>query len=320
MKIVLAGGTGQVGRLLARAFTASGDDVVILTRDPTKPVPHGRPVDWNGENLGPWATEIDGADVVVGLAGRSVNCRYNATNRSAIKASRQRSVRAIGAAIQSASRPPSVWLQASTATIYRHTYGPANDELTGVIGGNETDAPDTWNFSIDVATSWERELDSLGDLPGTRTVLLRSAMTMSPDRAGVFDTLRRLVRLGLGGTIGDGRQYVSWIHEADFVASLRWIIAHQQLSGAVNIASPHPVPNREFMQSLRAAEGIPFGLPAFGIILETGAWLMQTESELILKSRRVVPTRLVESGFRFQFPNWPEAANDLCERSREKNQ
>lgn len=314
MKIVLAGGSGQVGRMLARAFAGNADEVVILSRAEAAVVPHGRIVRWDGETTGSWTTEINGADVVIGLAGRSVNCRYNSQNRREIMESRVRSVEVLGATIKAARHPPAIWLQASTATIYRHTFGSANDELTGLIGGFEKGAPKTWNFSIDVATAWERALTTFSDLPDTRTVLLRSAMTMSPDSGGVFHTFHRLVRLGLGGTIGSGRQFVSWIHEADFVASLRWIIEHPELAGAINIASPNPVPNRDFMKILRTASGMPVGLPACGPILEIGAWLMKTESELVLKSRRVVPARLMESGFRFAFPRWDEAARELCSR------
>lgn len=319
MKVILAGGTGQVGRILARAFAGPGNDVVILSRSKSSHVPHGRLVEWDGENPGPWVEKIDGADVVIGLAGRSVNCRYHAKNRQEIMESRVRSVKAMGSAIRAASRPPAVWLQASTATIYQHTFNAANDEFSGVIGGSEDGVPETWNFSIEVATAWERALTSLGDLPGTRTVLLRSAMTMSPDRGGVFDTFLRLVRLGLGGTIGDGKQFVSWIHEADFVAAVRWVIEHPELSGAINITSPNPLPNWEFMKLLRAAVAMPVGLPAFGPLLEIGAWVMRTESELVLKSRRVVPARLTESGFRFAFPHWREAAQELCTRSGATN-
>jgi NAD dependent epimerase/dehydratase family enzyme len=153
-------------------------------------------------------------------------------------------------------------------------------------------------------------------LPRTRTVLLRSAMTMSPDRGGVFDTLLRLVRWGLGGASGDGRQYVSWIHDRDFVRAVYWLIDHD-LAGPVNLAAPHPLPNAEFMRALRDAWGIGFGLPAARWMLEVGAFALRTETELILKSRRVVPGRLLESGFTFHFRTWPDAAADLCRRWRE---
>ena len=233
--------------------------------------------------------------------------------------SRVDSTRAVGEAVARAANPPRVWLQASTATIYAHRYDAPNDEATGILGGLEKDAPDTWRFSIDVARSWEQAANE-AVVPQTRKVLLRSAMTMSPDRDGVFDVLLGLVRRGLGGASGDGRQYVSWIHDRDFLRAVHWLIDHAELEGPVNLASPHPVPNAEFMRTLRAAWGIRFGMPAKKWMLELGAFFLRTETELILKSRRVVPGRLIESGFLFQFPAWAEAAADLCRRWRELRQ
>jgi len=311
MKIVIPGGSGQVGTILARAFHADGHDVVVLSRRTQKC--SWRVVEWDGATLGAWQHEIDGADVVVNLAGRSVNCRYNPANRREILDSRTASTRAIGEAIGRASRPPHVWLQASTATIYAHRFDAANDERSGVLGGTEPGAPDTWRISIDVARAWERTCDE-ALTPGTRKVLLRSAMTMSPDEGGVFDALLGLVRLGLGGSAGSGRQFVSWIHYEDFVAAVRWLIERSDIDGAVNLASPHPLPNAEFMRILRDACGVPFGLPAGDWMLEIGAVFMRTETELILKSRRVVPQRLIECGFTFKFPSWSDAAADLCDQ------
>jgi len=313
MKILLPGGTGQVGTVLARAFYRDGHEVVVLGRSP-KPAPW-RVVQWDPVALGDWTRELDGSDVVINLAGRSVNCRYTPKNREEILQSRVVSVRTVGQAIANASRPPAVWLQASTATIYAHRYDAANDEATGILGGNEPNAPDTWRFSIDVATSWERTLDAAA-VPGTRKVKMRSAMTMSPDRGGIFDTLLMLVRRGLGGTAGDGRQYVSWIHEHDFVRAVYWVIEHEEMGGAVNLASPNPLPYRDFMAALRRAWGTRIGLPATRWMLEIGAFLLRTETELVLKSRRVVPGRLLQAGFSFEYPDWPNAAKDLCERWR----
>jgi uncharacterized protein len=309
MTIVIPGGSGQIGTVLARSFHDRGDHVVVLSRHPEK-----RPwtvVSWDGATLGAWADEIGRADVVINLAGRSVNCRYNASNRRAILESRVRSTTAIGAAIAAAARPPRVWLQASTATIYAHRYDAPNDEWSGIIGGHEPDAPDTWTFSIDVATAWERAFTD-AVTPRTRKVALRSAMVMSPDRGGIFDTLRGLVRRRLGGKAGDGRQFVSWIHEHDFIRAIDWLIEHDEIDGMVNVAAPNPVPNAAFMRALRAAAGVRVGLPASKWMLEVGAVCLRTETELILKSRRVVPARLQESGFVFQYPHWTEAARDLC--------
>ncbi len=314
MKIVIPGGTGQVGTLLARAFVGEGYDVVVLSRSPGKSP--WRVVRWDAVTVGDWASEIDGADVVINLAGRSVNCRYTDENRRQIMDSRVASTRAVGKALAGAARPPMVWLQASTATIYAHRFDAPNDEATGILGGDEPGAPDTWNFSIDVARAWERAAEE-AITPRTRKVLMRAAMTMSPDPGGVFDVLSGLVRWGLGGTNGDGRQYVSWIHEADFVRAVHWLIAHPELEGPVNVSSPSPLPNADFMRALRVALGAWLGLPATRWMLEAGAFFMGTETELILKSRRVVPGRLLASGFHFDFTTWPEAAVDLVRRWRE---
>lgn len=313
MKVVLPGGSGQVGTILARWFDARGDEVVVLSRRP-EPA-EWRSVAWDAQSLGPWVEELDGADVVINLVGRSVNCRYTPHNRNLIQQSRVISTRLIGQAIAASHRPPRIWLQSSTATIYAHRYDAANDEFTGILGGNEADAPDTWRFSIDVARSWEQAADAVA-LPHTRIVKLRSAMTMNPDPGGVFDTLLGLVRRGLGGRSGDGRQYVSWIHDRDFLRAIDWIIEHERLDGPVNLAAPNPLPNAEFMRGLRQAWGTRVGLPAARWMLEIGAIFLKTETELILKSRRVVPGKLLRDGFQFEYPFWPEAAAELCERWR----
>lgn len=314
MKIVIPGGSGQVGKLLSRALLADGHEVVVLSRTPGKVA--GRVVVWDAETLGVWSAEVDGADVVINLAGRSVNCRYNNANRRDIMESRVRSTKIIGQAIADAANPPRVWLQSSTATIYAHRYDAPNDEATGIIGGSEENVPDTWRFSIEVARAWEQAAND-AVVPRTRKVLLRSAMTMSPDRGGVFDVLLGLVRHGLGGTSGDGRQFVSWIHDLDFIRAIYWLIDHE-LEGPVNLASPNPLPNAHFMRALRQVWGIQFGLPSPRWMLEIGTFFLRTESELILKSRRVVPGRLLESGFVFQFPEWSGAATDLCRRWRDQ--
>jgi uncharacterized protein (TIGR01777 family) len=316
MKVVLAGGTGQVGTILARAFHAARHEVVILSRRPM--VAPWRVVQWDARSVGAWAAELEGTDAVINLAGRSVDCRYTAANREEILASRVQSTCAVGAAISESRRPPRVWLQMSTATIYAHRYDGPNDEASGIIGGSERDAPDTWRFSIDVARAWEAAaIDS--NTPNTRKILMRSAMVMSPDRGGVFDALLRLVRAGLGGTAASGRQYISWIHHADFVRAVFWLLAREELEGAVNLAAPQPLPNAEFMRALRAAWGASFGLPATAWMLEIGALVLRTETELVLKSRRVVPRRLANSGFAFHFPEWPAAARDLSEAWRKRS-
>lgn len=313
MKVVIPGGSGQVGSVLARAFQRDGHDVTVLSRSSASN--DWKTVLWDAKTLGDWAREIDGSDVLINLAGRSVNCRYNDQNRREIMDSRVFSTKVVGEAIASASSPPSVWLQASTATIYEHRFDAPNDDDTGIIGGNDPNVPDTWRFSIDVAKAWEMAANDV-PTPQTRKVLMRSALTLSPDRGGIFDVLIGLVRKGLGGTAGSGKQYVSWVHDLDFIRSVYWLIENETLNGPINIASPEPLPNGEFMRILRKAVGFPFGIPAMEWQLAIGAVLMRSETELILKSRRVVPSRLLDSGFEFKFPHWADAAKDLVERWR----
>jgi uncharacterized protein (TIGR01777 family) len=280
--------------VLSRHFAAAGDDVVVLS------LRQG----WDRA-----AAELEGSDVCINLAGRSVNCRYHEANRREMIESRVKTTELVGRVLGSLQRPPRVWINASTATIYRHTLDRDMDEATGEIGGNEPGAPDTWNFSIDVAKAWEAVFFA-AETPRTRKVAIRSAMTMSPDRGGVFDVLSGLARSGMGGAQGAGTQFVSWIHEKDFCRAVDWIIGHE-ITGVVNVSSPNPLPNREFMAALRDAWGVRFGLPIANWMVEVGAFFRRTESELILKSRRVIPGRLLDAGFSFLFPRWPEAARDL---------
>lgn len=310
MKVVLCGGSGHVGALLLRHFSLAAHELVVLSRSPN-PLPAARTVGWDGKNLGPWASELDGADVVVNLAGRSVNCRYTSDNFRQMKDSRVDSTRVVGAAIRRALNPPRVWLQASTATIYAHRFDAANDEESGIIGGGESGVPPKWNGSIEIAKAWEAALFE-AETPSTRKVAMRSAMTMSPDSGSVFDVLRKLARLGLGGTLGSGKQYVSWVHGYDFAQAVDFLIAREDLDGPINICSPNPLPQSEFMKVLRDAVKAPFGLPASPWMVEIGTFLARTESELVLKSRRVIPTRLVRAGFEFRFPQWKDACRDLA--------
>jgi hypothetical protein len=197
------------------------------------------------------------------------------------------------------------------------------DEATGELGGNELvsqkrRAPDTWNFSVHVAKDWEAALFD-AETPRTRKVALRSAITFSPTSGNAFQVFLNLVRLGLGGTQGNGHQYVSWIHEADFARAIEFLIDHEELAGPINIAAPNPVPNREFMEALRDAWGMPNGFPAPAPLIEIGAFFLRTESELVLKSRRVVPGSLLDAGFEFKFPDWHEAAEDLVRQWRHRN-
>jgi uncharacterized protein (TIGR01777 family) len=313
MKIVIPGGTGQVGTLLKRALTAAGHEVVILTRAPAR----DGEIYWDGETLGPWAEAMDGSDAVINLAGRSVSCRYTPVTLQAMMDSRVRSARVVGQAIGTVTRPPRVWLQMSTATIYAHRFAVANDEATGVLGGKESGIPAYWAYSVAIAKAWEREQER-AETPYTRKVALRTAMVMSPDRGGAFDVLLRLARLGLGGPVAGGAQYVSWIHDQDFVRAVEFLASRDDLAGPVNLAAPAPLPQRLFMRALRAAWGVPVGLPATKWMAELGALALRSDTELLLKSRRVVPSRLLEAGFAFDYAQWPDAARDLVRRVRDK--
>jgi uncharacterized protein (TIGR01777 family) len=313
MKIVIPGGTGQVGSILVKAFRARGDDVVVLSRGGKS---EARVVPWDARTVEAWSSEMDGADVVINLAGRSVNCRYTAANLEAMMVSRVESTRAVGAAIEMAAHPPRVWLQMGTATIYAHRFDAPNDEATGHLGGEEPDAPKAWKFSIDIARAWERT-QAEANTPRTRKVVLRTSMVMSPDPEGIFDVLLGLTRVGLGGPIAGGSQYFSWIHDHDFARAVEFLVAHDNIVGPVNLAAPCPIPQREFMAALRTAWGTRLGLPATKWMVAIGAFFLRTETELTLKSRRVVPRRLLEAGFTFEFPEWPAAAKNLVERHRE---
>jgi uncharacterized protein (TIGR01777 family) len=305
VKIVVPGGTGNAGGMLCRELAKNGHDVVVLSR-------RGQ-VRWDARTLGPWTAELDGCDAVINLAGRSVSCRYTEANLREMMDSRVDSTHVVGQAIAQAENPPKVWLQMSTATIYAHRFDAANDETSGTIGGAEPDVPDYWAYSVEIAERWEQAQQDAAT-PDTRKVALRAAMIMSPDRGSVFDVLRRMARLGIGGPVAGGRQYVSWIHGADFVRAVEFLLAEEELTGPVNLAAPNPVPQREFMRVLREAVRMPVGLPATKWMAELGAFVLRSDTELLLKSRRVVPGRLLDAGFEFTFPDWPTAAADLVRK------
>ena len=309
-KIVLAGGSGFLGRLLADWFARLDWQVVVLTRQSSAKTGPVRAVQWDGRTIGDWACELDDSEAVINLAGLSVNCRYHARNRRAILASRADSTRVLGRAIQGCSRPPKVWLNSSTATIYKHSFDRPMDEVTGLIGGTP-EAKD--QFSVDVAKAWEQAFEE-ADTPTTRKVALRTAMVFSTQRGTVYRVLRRWVRCGLGGAMAGGRQWVSWIHEDDYCGAVAWLIDRPDVSGAVNLAAPQPVTNREMMRIIRHACHMPVGLPAKRWMLEVGAFVLRTETELIIKSRRVVPARLSAAGFQFRFPDLAGAVADLEHR------
>jgi uncharacterized protein (TIGR01777 family) len=299
--IVIPGGAGYLGRGLADHFARQGHRVVVLSRQPPADAGQIQVVGWDGRTLGDWAEEFEGAEAIINLAGRSVNCRYNARNRQEIYDSRLLSTKVVGKAIARCVRPPRVWINSSSATIYRHALDRSMDEATGEIGTG---------FSVDVCQKWERTLFD-APTPQTRRIALRSSIVFGKGRGGAMEAFHRLVRLGLGGTLGPGTQFVSWVHSEDFARGVQWIMEQEGLEGPVNLASPNPVPNAEFMRLLRQVCHQPIGLPAARWMLEIGAFFLGTETELLLKSRRVIPGKLLESGFTFLYPRLDAALNAI---------
>jgi NAD dependent epimerase/dehydratase family enzyme len=332
LRIVLPGGSGHVGSMLARFFQERGHHVTVLTRGPyTAP---WQTVHWDGVELGPWVETLEGADVCIHLSGRSINCRYTARNCRELYDSRIGPTRLLHRAFATLANPPRIWMNASSASIYRHEpqgtdFDRDMDEAPGELGGNDPQsgrdltslrrrAPEKWNWTIDLIKAWEAAFFSV-ETPRTRKIALRTSLVFGPESGGVFAVLSRLVRFGLGGTQGNGRQYVSWIHEADFAHAAEFLIDHDEIDGPINLAAPHPLPNREFMAALREALDVPNGLPAPAPLIVLGTFFLRSEPELILKSRRVIPGRLLQSGFQFEFPDWAGAAADLVRQWRARD-
>jgi len=314
-RVVLAGGSGFLGSILADHFGTRGWEVVILSR---KTVGHEKSresakkeIFWDGKTLGAWTQELEGSEAVVNLSGRSINCRFTANNRKEILESRADSTRILGVAVARCQRPPAVWLNCSGVGIYNESFDKDIDDNDT----NFTDAESGESFSGTVALLWERALNE-AQTPLTSKVAMRISMVPGTRKGTSFRMLRNVAKAGLAGRMGSGKQYVSWIHETDFCRVVDWLIHTQQVSGPVNVTAPNPLPNAEFMRTLRQACGRSFGLPAAAWMLEIGAFFMRTETELILDSRRVVPGRLVASGFEFRFPELKSACEELEQRAK----
>ncbi|MEI9919286.1 MAG: TIGR01777 family oxidoreductase [Bacteroidota bacterium] len=298
-KIVIAGGSGFIGQTLAEHLGKTSQ-VVVLSRTAVPERNNIRTLQWNGRDMGDWSHELEGAYAIINLTGKNVNCRYTPGNKKEILESRLLSTKVLGKAVSTLKDPPKVWIQMSSATIYRHAEDRPMDETFGEIGDD---------FSMNVCREWEKTFNEL-PLGETRRVIMRTSIVMGKD-GGALPPLRNLVRFGLGGRQGDGKQMVSWIHEVDVVGVVDWML-DGNANGAYNVTSPQPIANNVLMRHLRKAFGAIFGLPAPAWLLTFGASLIGTETELILKSRWVIPKRLIQEGYRFRFPSAESAIRDLA--------
>lgn len=298
-RIIIAGGTGFLGSILTRYFS-EGYQITILTRGEPKIEDGVEYVHWDGRTMGTWSSVLEHADVVINLNGKSVDCRYTEKNKRLIYATRLESTAAIGQAIQKCINPPKLWINASSATIYRHSLDKEMDEYSGEYGSG---------FSVDVCQKWESIFNSF-NLTNTRKIALRTGIVFGKN-GGPLKPLFALAKIGLGGKHGTGNQYFSWLHETDFAGIISFIMNHAEMQGVYNVTVPIPNTNDDVMRAIRKAVGVSFGMPLPQWLLEFGAFLIRTETELILKSRRVVPRRLLESGYQFRFEKIDEAIASL---------
>jgi len=313
-KIILAGGTGFMGQEMTKYF-GKENKIVILTRQVNEKTNRNdydslsvndlqnvSYIKWDGKTASEWVNEMTDADLVINLAGKSVNCRYNQKNKNEIFDSRTDAVKAIGKAINKCDRPPSLWINASSATIYRHAIDRPQDEYTGEFHDD---------FSVQVCKRWEKTFYDQ-QTPQTRKVALRMAITLGP--GGILIPYFNLLKFGLGGKQASGKQMYSWVHIEDTCRMIEWICDHKEINGTYNSSSPNPVTNEEFMRIFRKVTGHIIGLPAYKWMSQIGALLIGTEPELVLKSRWVLPTRILETGFLFKHSLLEEALSDIISK------
>ena len=298
-KLIIAAGTGFLGNVLIQHFNNKFEEIVILTRGKSEIKNQIKYVNWDAKSFSGWEIELENTDVVINLAGKSVDCRYTEKNKAEILASRIDSTKILNEAILQCANPPKHFINSSTATIYRHSEDKEMDEYTGEIGND---------FSMNVAKSWEKIFYEI-DTPNTLKTAIRTSIVLGKN-GGAFIPLKKLTQFGLGGKNGNGSQFVSWIHEKDFARAVEFII-EKELSESINVVSPKPIRNYEFMKKLQKAIGIPFGLPISKTLLEFGAKIIKTETELVLKSRNVIPKRLTENGFEFEFNDLDKTFKNL---------
>ena len=298
-KLIIVAGTGFLGQVLVNHFKNRFDEIVILTRGNSKTEDGIKYVNWNARTFSGWENELEGATALINLAGKSVDCRYTKENKREILLSRIESTRILNKAILNCVTPPKHWLNSSTATIYRFSLDKEMDETTGEIGND---------FSINVALSWEKAFFKT-ETPNTLKTALRTSIVLGKE-GGAFNPLKTLAKIGFGGKQGKGNQFISWIHEDDFANAVDFIL-QKEMIGVVNVVSPKPIRNADFMKKLQRAVGFPFGIPLNTFLLKIGAFFIRTEPELVLKSRNVIPKRLLESGFKFKFDNIGVAFRNL---------
>lgn len=301
-KLIIAAGTGFLGQVLVHKFKDKFDEIVILTRGKSKTIDGIKYVNWNAKSFSGWENELENATVLINLAGKSVDCRYTKENKKEILWSRIQSTRILNKAVLNCANPPKHWLNSSTSTIYRFSLDKQMDEVDGEIGND---------FSINVALSWEKAFFKI-ETPNTLKTALRTSIVLGKN-GGAFIPLKTLAKIGFGGKQGKGNQFVSWIHEEDFANAIEFVI-QKEIVGIINVVSPQPVRNANFMQKLRKAVGFPFGIPLNAFLLEIGSFIIRTQPELVLKSRNVVPKRLLDNDFKFKFGDIDEAFEDLLRK------
>jgi len=301
-KLIIAAGTGFLGQVLLHHFKDKFEEIVILTRGKSKTIDSIKYVNWDAKTFSGWESELENATVLINLAGKSVDCRYTKKNKKEILLSRIESTRILNQAVLNCKKPPKHWLNSSTSTIYRFSLDKQMDEINGEIGND---------FSMNVAQSWEKAFFKT-ETPNTLKTALRTSIVLGKN-GGAFIPLKTLAKTGFGGKQGKGNQFISWIHENDFANAIDFII-QKEISGVINVVSPKPIPNSDFMTKLRKGVGFPFGIPMNTFLLKIGSFFIQTETELVLKSRNVIPKRLLENGFQFKFGNLDIAFQNLLSK------
>lgn len=302
-KIVIAAGTGQIGKALVKHFSETSEEIIILSRRAHAKSGNVKTVNWNGRDVGNWSVELEGADLLINLAGTSVNCRHTPENKKRILDSRIDALNTLAKAVELCKTPPSVWIQASAGALYKAGHEPSN----------ENDFTNGTGFMADVCRGWEAAFNpALSNVKNVRKVILRIGIVLGKNE-GAFPKLRRFAKLGLGGKAGNGKQMISWIHEDDVALMVEWIVAQKTISGPVNCCAPEPVSNKTFMKLLRNQLHVPIGFPAPAFVLRMAAVFMNTEASLVLDSMWMHPEKILQSGFKFKYGKPVDALMNLLQ-------